>query len=532
MKLVIALVAALLLPSVALGYAVAPAVPMDVLVKEADVILKGAVLASAKVKDDSFKAYPHWAVFSTRMKVVSVLKGELAEREVEFRHYDADPDSKMGFMFSPQWYHFEAGRSYVVFAKGTTTPGMLRAIWDSHRGKEDQGLVMAADDAPIAAGTEVKRAVWGELTKLAGSEKGTDVQYAIRQLHSMSSGDRHDGTNDFAREQVMGVLAPLIGNPDVGVAAAAVEVVGSHSPYLREDYIGWLATVGKGNLLSRGHSKYPEKWENVDARKALDRLMEVAEKGKDTGLRARAIRAMGLTREQRVREGLRKWSVDPAAEVRAAAAVVWADFPSAETCGKLTELAADKDSSVRRSVAAAVGFLQEPALVGLLEKFLKDPDERLRAAAGMSAVSFDPSESGELLKAFRKDPDFGATFVNALALADAKPYLDELARIVSGNEEPKLHFVSQMPVYTSWQILKAEMETRTAAELAGGGLDKYLDALELPPNTGSGPFQEVYQFYVERGLKERAARFREAAKRRITTYDIDYYFKRVDESVR
>src|SRR5688572_32326890 len=117
MKIMIALVAALALPSVALGYMVAPAVPMEALVKEADVVLKGTALSSAKVQDDSFKAYPHWAVFSTRLKVISVLKGELAEGEVEFRHYDADPDSKVGYMFSPQTYHFEQGRSYVVFAK-------------------------------------------------------------------------------------------------------------------------------------------------------------------------------------------------------------------------------------------------------------------------------------------------------------------------------------------------------------------------------------------------------------------------------
>ena len=254
--------------------------------------------------------------------------------------------------------------------------------------------------------------------------------------------------------------------------------------------------------------------------------MEVAEKGTDAGLRARAIRAMGLTKEERVREGLRKWSADPSAEVRSAAAVVWADFPGAQTWEKLAGMASDADASVRRSVAAAVGMLQEPALLGLLEKFLKDPDERLRAAAALSAVSFDPRESGGLLKAFRNEPDFGATFVNALALAEPKPYLDELAKIVTGNVEPKLHFVSQMPVYTSWQILKAEMETRTAAELAGGRLDRYLDALELPPNIGSGPYQEMYRFYLERRLKDRAARFRDSAKKRVTEYDIDYFFKR------
>jgi hypothetical protein len=146
----------------------------------------------------------------------------------------------------------------------------------------------------------------------------------------------------------------------------------------------------------------------------------------------------------------------------------------------------------------------------------------------MSAVSFDPRESATTLKAFLGEPDYRASFVDALALADPKTWLDDLAQIVAGNAVPKLQFVAQMPVYTSWQILKAEMDARTPQELAGGTLDKYLDALDQPPDIGSGPFQEMYQFYRDKGLTDRAARFRALAKKRVTGYDIDYYFKRVD----
>jgi hypothetical protein len=172
--------------------------------------------------------------------------------------------------------------------------------------------------------------------------------------------------------------------------------------------------------------------------------------------------------------------------------------------------------------------LQSPELLGLLDGFLRDKDERVRTAAAMSAVSFDPKESAALLKTFRNDPDYAATFVNALALDDPKPYLDDLARIVRDNAEPRLQFVAQMPVYTSWQILKADMDARTPAELAAGKLDTYLDALDHPPNIGSGPYQEMYQFYRDKGLNKRAAQFRADAKKRVTGYDIDYYFKRVD----
>ena len=519
-----------LFPSAAMGYMVPHAVGMEVMEKEADVILKGIVTSSGKVEDGSFKKYPHWAVFSTRMKVISVLKGEVAEKEVEFRHYDADPDSKMGYMFAPQHYHFEAGRSYIVFAKRSGAAGVLRPLWDTHRGKEDQGQILSAGDGAVAAGVDVKRAVWEELTKLAGGGNAKDVVYAIGQIHSMSGdAEGHDRTRDYPREKALEVIGPLVGHKEAEVALAAIGAVGSRSPYLQEDpNMGWLATVGTGGLLRRGHGTYAEPWENPEARRLLGRLMEAAEKGSSTGVRARAIRAMGLCRDPGLPERLVEWSKDSSAEVRAAVVVLWADYPGEPARRELTRLAGDKDAGVRRAVAAAVGYLQSVELLPLLEGFLRDGDERLRAAGAMSLVSFDPKESGALLRAFKDNPDFGATFVNALAMADGKPYLDELARIVRGNEEPKLYFVAQMPVYTSWQILKAEMETRPAGELAGGGLDRYLDALEYPPNIGSGPYQEMYRFYREKGLNRRAARFREDVKKRVTTYDIDYFFKRVD----
>ena len=533
MKLPLALACALLLPSVALGYMVAHSLPLAGLEKEAEVILKGTVVSSEKAADDSFKALPGWAVFSTRLKVISVLKGALAEKEVDFHHYAADPDPQRRMhMYAPQHYRFEQGSTYIVFAKFTKTPGVLRPLWDSHRSREDQGQVLAADDKPVAPGTSVKDVVWGELKGLSESNAPGRVKYAIGQLHSMSNGGGHayDGTDDFSRERVLAIVGPLIGHAEAEVASAAIDAVGARSPYRHEDLaMGWLATVGKGTLVPRGHSKYAENWDNPDARQLQGRLLAVANDAKAAaGLRARAIRALGLSKGDVLLEALRNWSTDATAEVRAAAAALWADFPGKEAREQLTRLAGDADPAVRRGVATAVGCLQSPELLPLLEGFLRDKDERLRATAAMSAVSFDPKESAALLKAFRDNPDFAATFVNALALADPKPYLDDLARIVIDNAEPRLHFVAQMPVYTSWQLLKAEMDARPATELAGGKLDKFLDALDHPPNIGSGPYQEMYQFYRDKGLNKRAAQFRADAKRRVTGYDIDYYFKRVD----
>jgi len=530
MKLAISLLSVFLAPVFARAYAVANALPLDGVIKTADVILKITALSSEKTEDESFKRYPHWSAFSTKMKVISVLKGNVSEKEVNFRHYDEDLAGNQGYMFSPQHYHFTVGQSYIIFAKETTKPGVLRMIWDFHRGIEDQGQILAADDKPVAAGIDAKTAVWNELSNLCAGDNIVQVQYGISHLNSMSGGsDRFDGTNDFPRDKVLVILAPLITHKDPAIASTAIASVGSRSPYLNADYsLGWLATIGKGTLIPRGNAKYPDKWDNPDGRANMTRLIEVGDKGATASLRALSIRALGLCKDKALLESLGKWSFDDAAEVRSAAAILWSDFPGDQAGVQLARLAADPDAAVRRAVATAVGFTQSPRLLSLLSTFLVDKDESVRTAAAASLISFDVKDAGALLKSFRNNSDFHASFIDALALEDPKPWLDDLAQIVAKNDVPKLQFVSQMPVYTSWQILKAEMDTHSAEELVGGEFDKYLDALDHPPDIGSGPFQEMYQFYRDKHLNDRAAHFRAEAKKRITGYDIDYYLKRVD----
>lgn len=532
MRLFIPIFFSVLLPSIASAYLVAPAMPLEKMVQEADVILKATVVSTAKTTDDSFKAHPHWAVFATRMRVVTVLKGQLPADQVDFHHYDEDRTSAQPYMFAPQHYHFEPGKSYIIFAKFTDKPGLLRPLWDFHRMKEDQGQLLAANDKPIVPNTSVNDAIWNELAGLLHSDQPALVRYAVGQLQSMSNApDVPGGLDDFPRQKVLDAIASLLDHKDPQIVAAVVEAVGYRSPYRRNDnHMGWLATVGKGTLLARGHGKYPDNWDNPDARKYQAALVHIADTNASADLRARAIRALGLCGDKPLLDPLRRWCVDSAPEVRAAAALLWADFPGPEAQRELIRMSGDAEPSVRLEVAAAIGFLQSPELLIVLDGLLRDKDPSVRTMAAMSAISFDPKDSGTILKAFRDKPEFHANFVNALALRDPKPYLDELAQIVAKNDEPKLYFVAQMPVYTSWQILKSDMETRSPDELAAGQLDKCLDALDQPPNIGSGPYQEMYRFYLEKSMKNRAARFRENARKRVTGYDIDYYFKLVDQT--
>src|SRR5204863_4773210 len=122
---------------------------------------------------------------------------------------------------------------------------------------------------------------------------------------------------DFDRAKVMAVVGPLIKHAHPDVASAAIDAIGGRSPYRGED-MGWMATVGKGTLLARGHSTYEKGWDNPDARRWRASLIEVGDAGPTPAARAKAIRALGLVKDDAVRTALRKWSTDPAAEVRAA----------------------------------------------------------------------------------------------------------------------------------------------------------------------------------------------------------------------
>ena len=53
--------------------------------------------------------------------------------------------------------------------------------------------------------------------------------------------------------------------------------------------------------------------------------------------------------------------------------------------------------------------------------------------------------------------------------------------------------------------------------------------MEKVGNYSSSEPRDIYAFYIQRGMAARARQFREAA-RKAASYDLDYYFKQVDEN--
>jgi hypothetical protein len=515
------------------GYALGPAVSLEKLTEEADIVFKGTAVSTGPVQDNWFKSYQDFVVRETHFKVISIIKGECADDKLMFRHYD-DPQlqgripQSYRHRFQPQCYHFEPGGTYVVFAKKGGLAGIFRQLWMYHKSKTDQGVVLCADDKPVA-GKTVKEVLWRELITLLASANVSDVVYAIGQLDEMSGGPhRFGGLSDFDRKDVLAAVRGLMVNRESKIAQATIDLVGSHNPYTSDERtLSWLATVGSAQ--APGIGKMDVKMKNVGGELYWKDLVALADGKTPNETRTMAIRALGLVREPSLQEPIERWLADSIPAVRASAALLLADFPGPETCRHLTALAGDAAPEVRVSVARAAGFSQQAELADLLAELLLDKEFKVRQAAAMSLLSFSPKHEAiaAIFRASLGTEEFKPLFLIALAREKPVDYLDALARAVEEKTAPKDFWGGQIPAFAAWEILFRYLQAQPADNIRSGKVDRYLDAMEKVGNYSSSEPRDIYAFYVQRGMTERAQKFRQEAKK-AAPYDLDYFFKQVD----
>jgi len=515
----------------AAAYPVANALSLDELIKQSDVVVKGVVESSVPVDDKSFEKVHGFRPYVTKLKVVAVLRGKIAEKTIEFRHYGtADDESALPFM--PQQYKFESGRAYLVFAKKTDQAGVLRQLWQNHRSQEDQGQLLCAD-SEARKGPSVKDVVWQELAALIKSERASDVTYGLQHLNEMSGGSYYE-LRDFERKDALKLAAPLLKHKDETIVRSAIRLLATNNPYMSEDYAaGWLATVGKGDI--QGYSEW-QRTTNLGGQLYADELAAVVDSQAPAALRAMAIRALGWAEKPELTMQLTKWSSDSEPQVRQAALVVMADYPAKADLRLLQRSLDDPEPLVRTGAAQSAGFGQFKELIPQLGKLLNDKAPRVHKAAALSLLSFSLDHSREALEANVKHPQYRALFVNALAKPDPEPYLKDLAEIVQKKLEPEDWWGGRIPWGVSWELL-LKYARKKSLDPNAANLGLVLDALESPASRDpKGPSfysssepRDLYALYVQRGMKPRAEKFRAACKKALS-YDIDYYFKMVDEN--
>ena len=529
-RCILLMVALLAWAGVARAYLVGYPLSLEKLADESDIIFKGTAASTGPVEDEWFKPYPAGYIpYETRFKIVAMIKGDPPGAILRFRHYDAGGPESMMMMYTPQFYRFLKDRTYIVFAKKTADATTCRQLWKSHKGKMDQGMQLCSGDQPIT-GKTIKEILWNELAAMLKSPDAGDVIYAISQMDQMS-GDRdtHGSLQDFDRLTVLASIHGLMASPDAMIAQAAIAVVGSHNPY-SADHLAefWLATIGSAEVPGIGQMN--PKMKNPGGELYWQELQAIADGKAPAETRAAAIRALGLVREPALREPLNRWLADTDAKVRAAATVLLADFPGTATNRQLASLAGDPAPLVRLRVAHVIGFSQQTDLAEVLGKLLADQDASVRRAASTSLLSFSPKNAAiaSLLQANLKNPEFSPLFLNALAGENPEPHLDALAQVLEKKTDPTNWGGGQIPAFTSWKILFKYLKAQSAEALQSGRLDHYLDALEMVGNYSSSEPRDIYAFYLLNKLPERAKRFREKAKKAVS-YDLDYYFKQVDE---
>jgi HEAT repeat protein len=518
----------------AAAYPVGPSLTLDELIAQADFIGKVTAGESKPVADPWFDAVQSFGPVQTQLKVLATYKGKAGGEEVGFRHYAASAEGLRSPGYMPQTYRFDRGRTYIVFAAKADKDGVFRQLWKSHTAQEDQGLFLAADLQP-RTDQPIKEVIFAELTGLLRSEKTDDVKYGLSHLDLLSGGTYH-GQQDFDREEVLDSVKRLLGHKDNEVVAAAIGVMGSNNPYMSADFApGWLATIGKGDIP--GFGTWDRSRENLGGKLYWKQLAAIVDSPAPASIRARAIRALGRAEEPAILPLAQRWVSDADPLVRQAAAVLLADFRGEVDPAMMVKLAADAQPAVRIGAAQAVGFGQFKELIPQLARLLTDADAGVQSAAAMSLLSFSLDESREVLKANLKHPQFHSLFVNALAREDAGAFLDELAEIIKRKKEPEQFWGGSIPWGVSWDLLFHHVQRQPAADVRGGKFDKMLDALEYPASgDAAGPSyysssepRDLYALYVQRGMSDRAAKFRALAKKNIT-YDIDYYFKMVDQN--
>lgn len=522
-------VSLLVCTSIARGYAVGRPVELEKLTLDSDIVFKGTVVSSGPVQDESFKSYPAFSVFETQFEVISVLKGDKPGSALRFHHYDESP-TKWGANFQPQYYHFQSNKTYIVFGKTTEQVGVYRQIWTYHTGKEDQGVVLCADDRLLFAPT-VKETIWDELVVMLKSHSVSNVIYAIRQLDQMSGGENeYSGTKDFNRKDVAAAVHGFMVDGDSGIACTAIPVVGSHNPYLSEESAPfWLATVGSAGL--RGFGKMDPKMQNAGGELYWRDLVVIADSKTPAYTRALAIRALGLVREPSLHGAIDRWLIDKEPTVRASAILLLADSLDTNSIQEFVDLSSDTAPKVRACVAYAIGFAQQAEAIGVLEKLLADKDTTVRKAAAMSLLSFSPKQEA-VAQAFRQnldDVEFKPLFLNALAQENPELYLEGLANAVEEKIEPQNWWGGQIPAFAAWEILFKYLQAQPVDVVRSGKVDRYLDAMEKVGNYSSSEPCDIYAFYLQRGMKDRAKQYREMAKKAVH-YDLDYYFKQVDRN--
>jgi hypothetical protein len=506
----------------------------------AELVCKARVLSIIGATNTGVREVPSYPVAVATLQIISILKGDPQTNVVRFEYYTEGPPA-FGRSYSPQHYELDPGQCYIFFALNAGRRGAFQPIRESHTLKQDEGVTRTLDARPLT-GMDIPAAHWMELSLLLTNRASSNNLYAVRQFDAMSQHCPQDSAHpgDFPRDAVLNAFLPLCSSPNEEVAVAALKSF--HGS--RECHSSIAPFVST--------------------------LIQIADHGGTVSRRSAAIAALSGAPWINISNAVTRWLRDPIPEARLQAVRLLPEYQFGVVEDALRDRAKDESAAVRAAVADAIGEGKFVKLLPVLEMLLDDPVGRprpvpplgiedLRAgarvdleghvhtSAGFALMKFDLDQVDSLLRARLSDPEFRPNYLCKLAERDAGPWLDDLTGVLEKRRlqkereaadsgvEPRANYLKALmalagTAHKCWHLIYNHLLALPSGAFTGGKLARHLDALENAGDTGSYEPTALYELYRLKKLDDRAARFREAAEKN-ASYDISFYFKRVDSKL-
>jgi len=157
----------------------------------------------------------------------------------------------------------------------------------------------------------------------------------------------------------------------------------------------------------------------------------------------------------------------------------------------------------------------------------------IHACAGYALLKFDVDKTGAFLKANLSDEGFGLIFIRKLVQNGVEPDFQMLANdlkihTASSEQEAATNGFHWPLVYLlrgnlgwEWDTLFAYVSTQTREALADSRMSPILDALQIADDPSDAKTRLLYEFFLDKGLIERAKVLRRGITRRTEDKNIN-----------
>lgn len=524
---------------------------------EADLVFKARVLSNTAIPNEAF---PEWGrPHSTKLEIISLLKGNAPGKVVEFQHLTHGPNAWGGGRPPPDFV-LEVGTAYIIFASNAGKPDWLyspgpNAVSNTtvFRQLMKGEVPLRTVDSTALTNVSASETYWLELKRLLRDSNPTNQLYAIERLDSLSLAGRRDDSwrrsDDFVRVEVLRELLPCVQEQDERVALKAIECF-EVEPLASEVVAPFKETL-MGIANKSGIAKVRLQAISVLAGTHFEGIAKTLKEllaDSNPGVRSRAVALLAKCPVEFSEHALLAAVEDPSPRVRAQVADVIGQGKILNLLPKLMELFADPVGPRQPVEPLTIEALEGGARITSTDggvTMMDDPNGTganvgdVHTSSGYALLAFDVGQVGYFLKTNLADVGFRLQFLLKLSEVDPKPWIKDMARIMVARRIRNLKkaeldgFPPETYMYLSgaynrcWHLMYDYLEKLPGPELSNAENQSYLQVLEQAGNTGSQEPIMIYELYRSKGLGERANNFR----RQSSTYsgqNLEEFFNRID----